>query len=314
MEFNHKSVMSDQTIRLLNPSPAKTIVDGTMGGAGHSSEIVKRLQPSGKLIAVDQDPDAIEVGKERLKKYQDNVSIVQENFQNLNKVCDKAGVKKVDGILLDLGVSSFQLDNAKRGFTYQKDAPLDMRMDKKQQHNAQYVINNLDKQELTEVIKKYGEEKWAARIADFIVKERDEKVIKTTGQLVSIIKAAIPKKARVDGPHPAKRTFQALRIYVNRELESLENAIDSGLDILKPGGRFVVITFHSLEDRIVKHKFKDAARSCICPTELPICQCKGEAKVEVLTKKPILPTEVELEENPRARSAKLRAIEVIGSN
>ncbi|EQK43893.1 ribosomal RNA small subunut methyltransferase H [[Clostridium] bifermentans ATCC 638] len=311
MEFHHVSVLLDECIDNLNIKPDGVYVDCTMGGAGHSKEIVKRLSKDGLFIGFDQDINAINTAKERLSEYSDRVKFVHSNFQNLKNELEKIGVYKVDGVLADLGVSSHQLDEADRGFSYMQDAPLDMRMDIRCSFSAYDVVNTYSEAELSKIIKDYGEDNWAKRIAKFIVEGRKEKNIETTGELVEIIKKAIPKKARMDGPHPAKRTFQAIRIEVNNELGVITEMIDDAASIMNEGGRICIITFHSLEDRIVKNAFRDLATDCICPPHIPICQCDKEALVKVITRKPILPTDKEIEENPRSRSAKLRVAERI---
>lgn len=311
MEFHHVSVLLDECIDNLNIKPDGVYVDCTMGGAGHSKEIVKRLSKDGLFIGFDQDINAINTAKERLSEYSDRVKFVHSNFQNLKNELEKIGVYKVDGVLADLGVSSHQLDEADRGFSYMQDAPLDMRMDIRCSFSAYDVVNTYSEAELSKIIKDYGEDNWAKRIAKFIVEGRKEKNIETTGELVEIIKKAIPKKARIDGPHPAKRTFQAIRIDVNNELGVITEMIDDAASIMNEGGRICIITFHSLEDRIVKNAFRDLATDCICPPHIPICQCDKEALVKVITRKPILPTDKEIEENPRSRSAKLRVAERI---
>lgn len=311
MEFHHVSVLLDECIDNLNIKPDGVYVDCTMGGAGHSKEIVKRLSKDGLFIGFDQDINAINTAKERLSEYSDRVKFVHSNFQNLKDELEKIGVYKVDGVLADLGVSSHQLDEADRGFSYMQDAPLDMRMDIRCSFSAYDVVNTYSEAELSKIIKDYGEDNWAKRIAKFIVEERKEKSIETTGELVEIIKKAIPKKARIDGPHPAKRTFQAIRIEVNNELGVITEMIDDAASIMNEEGRICIITFHSLEDRIVKNAFRDLATDCICPPHIPICQCDKEALVKVITRKPILPTDKEIEENPRSRSAKLRVAERI---
>lgn len=311
MEFHHVSVLLDECIDNLNIKPDGVYVDCTMGGAGHSKEIVKRLSKDGLFIGFDQDINAINTAKERLSEYSDRVKFVHSNFQNLKNELEKIGVYKVDGVLADLGVSSHQLDEADRGFSYMQDAPLDMRMDIRCSFSAYDVVNTYSEAELSKIIKDYGEDNWAKRIAKFIVEGRKEKNIETTGELVEIIKKAIPKKARIDGPHPAKRTFQAIRIEVNNELGVITEMIDDAASIMNEGGRICIITFHSLEDRIVKNAFRDLATDCICPPHIPICQCDKEALVKVVTRKPILPTDKEIEENPRSRSAKLRVAERI---
>lgn len=311
MEFHHVSVLLDECIDNLNIKPDGVYVDCTMGGAGHSKEIIKRLSKDGLFIGFDQDINAINTAKERLSEYSDRVKFVHSNFQNLKNELEKIGVYKVDGVLADLGVSSHQLDEADRGFSYMQDAPLDMRMDIRCSFSAYDVVNTYSEAELSKIIKDYGEDNWAKRIAKFIVEGRKEKNIETTGELVEIIKKAIPKKARIDGPHPAKRTFQAIRIEVNNELGVITEMIDDAASIMNEGGRICIITFHSLEDRIVKNAFRDLATDCICPPHIPICQCDKEALVKVITRKPILPTDKEIEENPRSRSAKLRVAERI---
>lgn len=311
MEFHHVSVLLDECIDNLNIKPDGVYVDCTMGGAGHSKEIVKRLSKDGLFIGFDQDINAINTAKERLSEYSDRVKFVHSNFQNLKSELEKIGISKIDGVLADLGVSSHQLDEADRGFSYMQDAPLDMRMDIRCSFSAYDVVNTYSEEELAKIIKDYGEDNWAKRIAKFIVDGRQEKDIETTGELVEIIKKAIPKKARIDGPHPAKRTFQAIRIEVNNELGVITEMIDDAASIMNEGGRICIITFHSLEDRIVKNAFRDLATDCICPPHIPLCQCDKEALVKVISRKPILPTDKEVEENPRSRSAKLRVAERI---
>ncbi|KDR95014.1 16S rRNA (cytosine1402-N4)-methyltransferase [Peptoclostridium litorale DSM 5388] len=305
MEFNHVSVLLDECIQGLDIKPDGIYVDGTLGGAGHSTEIAKRLK-AGLLVGFDQDINAINTAKERLKPYGDRIRLVRSNFENIKSEIEKLGIEKIDGLLLDLGVSSHQLDEAERGFSYMQDAPLDMRMDNRVKTGAREVVNEYSKEELERIIREYGEENWAARIAQFIVEAREEKDIETTLELVDIIKRAIPKKARIDGPHPAKRTFQAIRIEVNRELDVIEKTIRDAASIMNKGGRICIITFHSLEDRIVKNAFKELAKSCVCPPELPMCMCDKKSEVKIITRKPILPSEEEIEVNPRSRSAKLR--------
>ncbi|HHW57704.1 MAG TPA: 16S rRNA (cytosine(1402)-N(4))-methyltransferase RsmH [Clostridia bacterium] len=306
MEYIHKSVLLKETIEYLNIKPEGIYVDGTLGGGGHSEEIVKRLT-AGKLIAIDRDREAIAAAKERLKNYK-NIEYINDNFKNIKEILKKLRIYKVDGILLDLGVSSYQLEEVDRGFSYIKDAPLDMRMDKSSPFSAYDVVNKYSDKELERVIKEYGEEKWASRIAKFIVKERKKGEIKTTFQLVDIIKSAIPVSARREGPHPAKRTFQAIRIEVNEELKGLDKAIDDMAEVLRGKGRIAIITFHSLEDRIVKNTFKRLENPCTCPPGLP-CTCRKEPIIKIITKKPILPSKEELQANPRSRSAKLRVAE-----
>jgi len=303
--------MLDECIDYLNIRANGVYVDATLGGAGHSSEILKRLGPEGLLIGIDQDQDAIRAAGQKLENVQTQGRYVlyHTNFENIREVIGMQKLKAVDGVLMDLGVSSYQLDEGERGFSYQQDAPLDMRMNKSEEMDAAWVVNNLSREELTRIIREYGEEKWASRIAEFIVKSREIQKITTTGQLVDIIKAAIPAAARREGPHPAKRTFQAIRIAVNRELEVLEKTLGEIIDFLNPGGRLAVITFHSLEDRIVKQIFKDKAQGCICPGDFPKCVCGRTPQIRILTRKPVTPSEDELERNPRARSAKLRVAE-----
>jgi 16S rRNA (cytosine1402-N4)-methyltransferase len=310
MEFKHVSIMLEDCIKGLNIIPEGIYLDGTMGGAGHSSEIVKHLSETGTLIGVDQDQNALRASKDRLKEY-DNVIFVHNNFSNIKDILKELKIEKIDGILLDLGVSSHQLDVPERGFSYMQDAPLDMRMNMDSEFSAMDVVNEYTKEELIRVIRDYGEEKWASRVAEFIVKERSLKPISTTYELVEIIKAAIPAAARREGPHPAKRTFQAIRIEVNKEIEILERAVNDCLDVLEEGGRLCIITFHSLEDRIVKNVYKKRENPCTCPPSFPICNCNQKSDVRVITRKPIVPNEEELEINPRSRSAKLRIAEKI---
>lgn len=301
MEFVHKSVLFDESIQALCLDKTKIILDGTAGGGGHSGEIAKN---AGQLIAVDQDPDAIAVLNERLGS-RDNVTIVNDNFSNIKSILNSLGIDKIDGLLLDLGVSSYQLDNGERGFSFHQDAPLDMRMSKSGL-SAKDVVNTYSEQELADIIFRYGEEKFSRRIAANIVKSRADKPIETTFELVDIIKASMPQKAMRDS-HPARRTFQAIRIEVNAELDVLKKALEDAFDCLNPGGRIAIITFHSLEDRIVKEKFNDWARGCTCPKEFPVCVCGNKPKGKVF--KPLAPTEQELEINPRARSSRLRVFE-----
>lgn len=309
MEFNHVSVLLNECIDNLNIKPDGIYVDCTMGGAGHSGFIASKLGENGKLIGFDQDINAINTAKERLAKYGDKVMLVHSNFENLKEELKELGIERIDGVLADLGVSSHQLDERERGFSYMNDADLDMRMDNRQQFSAYDVVNTYSEDELNRVIKDYGEENWARRIAKFIVEYRSEKDIKTTYELVDIIKRAIPQKARKGGPHPAKRTFQAIRIEVNNELGVIKTLIDDACSIMNKGGRICIITFHSLEDRIVKQEYRYLAKDCICPPEMPFCQCDKVSEVKVITRKPILPTEEEIEVNPRSRSAKLRVAE-----
>ena len=305
MEFIHKSVLLDECIDSLNIKPDGIYVDGTLGGAGHSLEIVKRLD-GGKLVAFDQDMDAIENARIKLAEYMDRVILIHSNFENLGEKLDENGITGIDGLLLDLGVSSYQLDTPERGFSYMHDAPLDMRMDKSLTESAWDIINRYSEAELSDIIRNYGEENWHARIAAFIVERRREKPIETTFELVDIIKAAVPRKARDENLHPAKRTFQAIRIAVNRELDVIEKVIREATEKMNRGGVIAIITFHSLEDRIVKNVFRDLSAGCICPPEFPVCTCNTVAKLKLLTKKPIISSKEDLEEKPRARSAKLR--------
>ena len=311
MEFNHVSVLLHEAVDGLNIKPDGIYVDGTLGGGGHSLEIAKRLNKGGHLYGIDRDTDAIEAATERLKEYSDRFSAVHGNFYNAAEILDKLGVDKIDGLILDLGVSSHQLDEAERGFSYMQYAPLDMRMDRQADYSAWNVVNEKTEKELNDIIFKYGEEKWAKRIAQFIVEERKNKPIETTGELVEIIKKAVPKGARRDGPHPAKRTFQAIRIEVNGELAILDRTVDSITEKLNEGGRICIITFHSLEDRIIKNAMRRHENPCTCPPEFPVCVCGKTADGKVITRKPILPSKEELEFNPRARSAKLRIMQKI---
>ena len=310
MEFNHKSVLLQETIENLNIKPDGIYVDGTLGGAGHSYEIAKRLSDKGRLIGIDQDADAIAAATERLAEYKDRVTIIRSNYAAMKSELQKIGITQVDGILLDLGVSSFQLDTPERGFTYrEEDAPLDMRMDQRQSKTARDIVNGYSEQELYRIIRDFGEDRFAKNIAKHIVKERQKKEIETTGELTEIIRASIPMKVPATGGHPAKRTFQAIRIELNRELEVLQDNLDEMIDLLADDGRFCIITFHSLEDRIVKTSFRKNENPCTCPKEFPVCVCGNVSKGKVITRKPILPSEEELEENKRAKSAKLRVFE-----
>ncbi len=309
MEFMHTPVMATECIEGLNIKTKGTYVDGTLGGGGHASLICSKLDKDGSFLGIDRDQEAIEAAMKRLHSFECNVTVAHSNYSEIVHLLEEHKLGKADGILLDLGVSSFQLDNPDRGFSYMKDAPLDMRMNSLDPETAEDIVNTYDEKELTEVIRKYGEEKWASRISKFIVNARKDKPITSTGQLVEIIKAAIPASARREGPHPAKRTFQALRIELNQELGILEMAVKEAIKALNPGGRLCIITFHSLEDRIVKDTFNEAANPCICPKEFPICTCGRVSQVIKISKKPIIPSEAELEANPRARSAKLRIIE-----
>lgn len=309
MEFKHKSVLLDETIESLNIKPNGIYVDGTLGGGGHSYEIAKRLTDGGRLIGIDQDEDAIRAAKERLSEFADRVTIVRDNYCNMPKVLDELGISKVDGILLDIGVSSYQLDEAERGFTYKQDAPLDMRMDQRQEMTAKDIVNGYSEADLYRIIRDYGEDKFAKNIAKHIVQARQIKPVETTFELDEIIKAAIPMKFRATGGHPAKKTFQAIRIELNRELEVLDESIDAMTDLLNDNGRLCIITFHSLEDRIVKTRFRKNENPCTCPPDFPVCVCGKKPKGKVITRKPIVPDEEELEENKRAKSSKLRVFE-----
>jgi 16S rRNA (cytosine1402-N4)-methyltransferase len=304
MNFVHKSVLLKESVDWLVTDRKGTYVDCTLGGAGHSSAIASRLEPEGLLIGIDQDEDAIAAAAEKLSDVPCRVRIVHNNFRNLGSILDGLNLEKVDGIFFDLGVSSYQLDTPERGFSYMHDGPLDMRMDRERSLTAADVVNTYKEDQLAEIIYKYGEERWSRRIAQFIVNARKEKPLTTTFELVSIIKAAIPKGARQDGPHPAKRTFQAIRIEVNDELKILDSTMETAVSRLKSGGRIGVITFHSLEDRTIKQSFKRMAKGCICPPELPVCVCGHKPELRKL--KEFVPSAKELEENPRARSARLR--------
>ena len=308
MEFKHKSVLLKETIDNLNVKPDGIYVDGTLGGAGHALEVCKLLSATGRLIGIDQDDAAIQAASERLRDYQDRTMIIRSNYCHMVPELKKRGINSVDGIVLDLGVSSYQLDTEDRGFSYRFDAPLDMRMDRRQTLTARDIVNNYSEMELYHIIRDYGEDPFAKNIAKHIVKNRADKPIETTFELNEIIKAAVPAKMRQNG-HPSKQTFQAIRIECNQELEVLKKALDELIDLLNPGGRFCIITFHSLEDRIVKNAFRRNENPCTCPPGTPVCICGKQPQVKVITKKPILPTEKELEDNPRARSAKLRVAE-----
>ena len=309
MEFKHKSVLLYETVDELNIKPDGIYVDGTLGGGGHSYEIAKRLSEGGRLIGIDQDEDAIKAASKRLEPYMDRVTIVRNNYCNMDKVLDELGIDKVDGIMLDLGVSSYQLDAADRGFTYNVDTALDMRMDQRQEITAKDIVNEYSEFDLYRIIRDYGEDRFAKNIAKHIVAARQEKPIETTFELNDIIKAAIPMKVRATGGHPSKRTYQAIRIELNKELEVLENSIDMMIDRLKPEGRLCIITFHSLEDRIVKSAFRKNENPCTCPSHFPVCVCGKISKGKVITRKPILPSEAETESNSRSKSAKLRIFE-----
>ena len=311
MDFKHEPVLFDQCIKGLEIKPYGVYVDGTLGGGGHSTGICSALNENGTLIGIDRDKDALAAASKRLEKFNCRKLFVQSNYSDIKDILHQVGIDKIDGALLDLGVSSFQLDNPERGFSYMNQATLDMRMSQEDSFTAFDVVNEYDKNHLTNIISKYGEERWASRIADFIVKARKDKPIETTFELVDVIKAAIPASARRTGPHPAKRTFQAIRIEVNDELSQLEKAVEEFCDVLNVNGRLCIITFHSLEDRIVKDIFNKRANPCTCPKEFPVCVCGKRADVKKITGKPIQPVEQEKEDNPRSRSAKLRIIEKI---
>lgn len=309
MEFHHVSVLRNETINHLIGDPHGIYVDCTLGGGGHSRVLAERLAGDATLIGLDQDEDAIAAATAHMKGTACHFIPVQENFRNLGQVLDKLHIDAVDGVMFDLGVSSYQLDTPERGFSYMQDGPLDMRMDRSARKSAYDVVNTYSEAELYRVVKDYGEERWASRIAEFIVRERQQKPISHTAELVSVIKKAIPAGARKDGPHPAKRTFQAIRIELNRELDVLRDSLDDMIDMLNPGGRLCIITFHSLEDRIVKSAFKKNENPCTCPPDFPVCVCGKVSKGCVVTRKPILPSEEELEYNSRSKSAKLRIFE-----
>ena len=308
-EFEHKSVLLRETVESLRIRPDGIYLDGTLGGGGHSYEILKRLSDKGKLIGIDRDREAIEAAGKRLREFSDRAVIVQRNYGEFREVMRELGIEKLDGILLDLGVSSHQFDDMSRGFSYREDAPLDMRMDQSQQMTAADIVNHYSEQELYRVIRDYGEEPFAKNIAKHIVMMREQEPVTTTFKLVECIKRAIPAKIREKGGHPAKRTFQALRIELNQELPVLENSLTEMVDALAPGGRIAIITFHSLEDRIVKKAFRTAENPCICPPDFPVCVCGRKSKGTVITKKPVTASPEELQENPRAHSAKLRVFE-----
>lgn len=314
MTFSHTSVLLYETVDSLNIRPDGIYVDGTLGGGGHASLVLSRLGEQGRLIGLDQDADAIAAAGERLKEYGDRVTVIRTNYENIKDALASQGISGADGIYLDLGVSSYQLDTADRGFTYREDdAPLDMRMDQRNTQTAKDIVNGYSKMELYRIIRDYGEDRFAKNIAKHIVKARQEKEIETAGELTEIIKASIPAKVRATGGHPSKRTFQAIRIELNRELQVLEQSIDTMIDLLNPGGRLSIITFHSLEDRIVKNKFRENENPCICPPEFPVCMCGRKSKGRVVTRKPVLPSEEELAANKRSKSAKLRVFEKAGA-
>ena len=312
MEFSHVPVLLEECIDGLNIKPDGIYVDGTLGGAGHSSEICKRLSPNGMLIGIDRDEEALRVSSKRLEEFDCKKAFVHGNYSDIKNILRELDIEEIDGALLDLGVSSYQLDNPERGFSYMNDAALDMRMDRSEGMTAYDIVNEYSKDELYRIIKSYGEERWASRIADFIVKARREKPIETTFELVEIIKAAVPASARRNGPHPAKRTFQAIRIEVNDELGGVKRAVDDFIDVLAPKGRLAIISFHSLEDRIVKDAYNERENPCVCPPEIPICVCGKKPEIRKINKKPIVPSESQEDENPRARSAKLRVCEKLG--
>ncbi|MBR1567377.1 MAG: 16S rRNA (cytosine(1402)-N(4))-methyltransferase RsmH [Lachnospiraceae bacterium] len=311
MEFVHKSVLLHETIENLNIKPDGVYVDGTLGGAGHSSEICKHLSKDGHLIGIDQDEDAIAASSKRLSEFENRVTIIRDNYCNMISQLKDRNICGVDGIILDLGVSSYQLDAVSRGFTYRSDAPLDMRMDNRQEKTAADIVNTYSEQELFRVIRDYGEDPFAKNIAKHIVMQRSQAPIRTTEELNAVIRAAIPAKVRKNGGHPSKRTFQAIRIELNREMEVLNDSLDGMIDYLNPGGRICIITFHSLEDRIVKSAFRRNENPCTCPPDFPVCTCGKQSKGRVITRKPILPSEEEMEENSRSKSAKLRVFEKI---
>lgn len=309
MEFKHKSVLLEETIQGLNVRAEGIYVDGTLGGAGHALEVCKRLSATGRFIGIDQDDAAIVAASNRLSGFGDRVTIIRSNYCDMVRQVQNMGISGVDGIVLDLGVSSYQLDDAGRGFTYRVDAPLDMRMDQRQEKTAADIVNEYTEKELYRVIRDYGEEQFAKNIAKHIVMERQRAPIHTTGELVDIIRKSIPMKIQAAGGHPAKRTFQAIRIELNQELTVLEESLDGMIDFLQDGGRICIITFHSLEDRIVKSIFRKNENPCICPSDFPVCVCGRVSKGKVITRKPVLPGAKEQEENPRSRSAKLRVFE-----
>ena len=309
MMFEHKSVLLYETIDSLNVKPDGIYVDGTLGGGGHALEVCRRLGEYGRLIGIDQDADAIAAASERLRDYEDRVTIVRSNYEEIQSVLKDLGIEKADGIYLDLGVSSYQLDNEERGFTYRVDAPLDMRMDQRQTQTASDIVNGYEERELYRIIRDYGEDKFAKNIAKHIVAARQQSPIMTTGQLTQIIRESIPMKIQAAGGHPAKRTFQAIRIELNKELDVLRDSLDGMIDLLDDGGRLCIITFHSLEDRIVKTIFRKKENPCTCPPDFPVCVCGKKSKGRVITRKPILPSDEEMEENPRSKSAKLRIFE-----
>ncbi len=309
MDFKHVSVLLNETIEGLNIKPDGIYVDGTLGGGGHAYEVLKRLSPKGRLIGIDQDGEALRAADQRLKEFGEQVTLARDNYCEIDRVLESLGIEKVDGILLDIGVSSYQLDNLERGFSYKSNAPLDMRMDTRQSLTAADVVNSYSENELFTIIKDYGEERFARNIAKKIVQSREDKPLETTQELSEIIQSAIPMKAKAKGGHPAKKTFQAIRIEVNRELAVLKESIDKMIERLNPGGRICIITFHSLEDRIVKTKFRENENPCTCPPDFPVCVCGKKSKGRVITRKPIVPSEDEIAVNKRAKSSKLRIFE-----
>ncbi|MGB9885532.1 MAG: 16S rRNA (cytosine(1402)-N(4))-methyltransferase RsmH [Moorellales bacterium] len=313
-ERGHVPVLLEAVVQALDPRPAGVYVDATVGAGGHSRAILERLGPEGKLIGLDRDSQALALATERLAAFSGRVVLVQADFRDLARVVREAGADQVDGVLFDLGVSSLQLDTAERGFSYWQEAPLDMRLDPTRGITAAELVNRSSREELARLIARYGEERWAGRIAEAIVRHRRRQPIRTTTQLAAVVKEAIPASARRHGPHPARRTFQALRIAVNQELESLERGLAQALEILRPGGRLVVISFHSLEDRTVKTFFRNQSQGCTCPPSLPACVCGRRPVLKVLTRSAIRPTPEEVARNPRARSARLRAAEKLGSS
>ncbi len=309
MEFKHTSILFDEIMELLKIKEDGIYADGTLGGGGHSQGICQHLGEKGLLIGIDRDTDALNAASNRLESFSCQKEYVHNNYAEIKAIVSELELEGLDGALLDLGVSSFQLDNPERGFSYMNDAPLDMRMNQEDQLSAYDIVNTYSHKELFKIIKEYGEDKWAHRIAEFIVNKREDGPLTSTYELVDVIKAAVPAKARRDGPHPAKRTFQAIRIEVNNELGLLKKAVEDFVEVMNPGGRLCIITFHSLEDRIVKTCFNEAAEGCTCPKDFPICVCGNLPKVKKISRKPIIPSEEEIESNPRARSAKLRVIE-----
>ena len=309
--YGHYSVMLAETVDSLNIKPGGVYVDCTLGGAGHSARILEKMGGDGKLVGIDRDEYAIQKASQRLEKYKDNILLIKGNFCDAPELLSENGIHKIDGVVADLGVSSFQLDNADRGFSYMHDAPLDMRMSRQDKLSAYDVVNGYEEKELSRIINLYGEERFASKIAYNICRTREKQPIKTTAELAEVVKNSIPAKNRADGPHPAKRTFQAIRIEVNGELDVIDKMILGLFPMLESGGRMAVITFHSLEDRIVKHTFAELAKGCECPPDFPVCVCGKKPQGVIVTKKPILPSEQELEENPRSRSAKLRVCEKI---